>query len=301
MAEGGEAGFMEGDILHYSYHSVDDHLRQIDYFSDIAAVAYQGPAWLASPFIRPIKAGFQWFKNAILRGGWRDGATGWTIARWSAYATAEKYRKIRRRMRMERALVHCGRAEIKRILVCRTDAIGDVAVTLPIAGFLKSVNPGLQVDFLTRSYAAPVHKPGSMSTELWCGTDPMPWTGRCTMRRSWRFPTQRSRVSCSSRRSHCRRDPTPLAVCPVREHPQQRIEESVGPARSVARHGPRVVHASRTGIEPTRPADSGRCVGVAGLGELRAEPWSAVADEVKGAAEWIVPGRRAHHPACWLQ
>ncbi|MGB0249852.1 MAG: glycosyltransferase family 2 protein, partial [Flavobacteriales bacterium] len=62
MAEGDEAGFMEGDILHYSYHSVDDHLRQIDYFSDIAAVAYQGPAWLASPFIRPIKAGFQWFK-----------------------------------------------------------------------------------------------------------------------------------------------------------------------------------------------------------------------------------------------
>jgi ADP-heptose:LPS heptosyltransferase len=27
-------------------------------------------------------------------------------------------------------------------------------------------------------------------------------------------------------------------------------------------------------------------------GELHAEPWSAVADEVKGASEWIVPGRR---------
>ena len=124
------------------------------------------------------------------------------------------------------------------------------------------------------------HKPRSMSTELWCGTGPMPWTGRCTMRRFWRFPTQRSRVSCSNGRSHSCGDSTPLAVCPVREHPQQRIEESVGPARSVAWHGPRLVHASRTGIEPTRPADSddawrGR------PGELRAEPWSAVADEVK--------------------
>ena len=53
----------------------------------------------------------------------------------SAYATAEKYRKIRNRMRMERNLEYSGRTEIKRILVCRTDAIGDVAVTLPIAGF----------------------------------------------------------------------------------------------------------------------------------------------------------------------
>ena len=110
------------------------------------------------------------------------------------------------------------------------------------------------------------HKRRSMSTELWCGTGPMPWTGRCTMRRFWRFPTQRSRVSCSNQAFPFAWDPTPLAVCPVREHPQQRIEESVGPARSVAWHGPRAVHASRTGIEPTRPADSGRCVGVAGLG-----------------------------------
>ena len=107
-----------------------------------------------------------------------DGATGWTIARWSAFATAEKYRKIRNRMRMERALVRCGRAEIKRILVCRTDAIGDVAVTLPIAGFLKSVNPGLQVDFLTRSYAAPVAQ-AAVNVDrvvVWDGSDAVDWS-----------------------------------------------------------------------------------------------------------------------------
>ena len=293
MAEGDEAGFMEGDILHYSYHSVDDHLRQIDYFSDIAAVAYQGPAWLASPFIRPIKAGFQWFKNAILRGGWRDGATGWTIARWSAYATAEKYRKIRNRMRMERALVHCGRAEIKRILVCRTDAIGDVAVTLPIAGFLKSVNPGLQVDFLTRSYAAPVAQ-AAVSVDgvvVWDGSDAVDWSVydaailafpdatvarqlqqsgvpiRVGTRRRWPFAQFVNIHNNASRKASGRHEAwhgMDLAL-------------SMHPAPGLNRPGLRI------------PDDAWAWQA---WGELRAEPWSAVADEVKGAAEWIVPGRR---------
>ena len=43
-----------------------------------------------------------------------------------------------------------------RILICRTDNIGDVVLTLPLAGYLKHTIPGVQVDFLVRAYAAPV-------------------------------------------------------------------------------------------------------------------------------------------------
>ena len=35
-------GRLEGDLLHHSYHSLEDHERQIDYFSDIAAASYTG-------------------------------------------------------------------------------------------------------------------------------------------------------------------------------------------------------------------------------------------------------------------
>jgi ADP-heptose:LPS heptosyltransferase len=45
---------------------------------------------------------------------------------------------------------------LARILICRTDNIGDVVLTLPLAGYLKQVAPGVQVDFLCRAYAAPV-------------------------------------------------------------------------------------------------------------------------------------------------
>ncbi|MBC7455993.1 MAG: glycosyltransferase family 9 protein [Massilia sp.] len=43
-----------------------------------------------------------------------------------------------------------------RILICRTDNLGDVVLTLPLAGYLKQQFPGVQVDFLCRAYAAPL-------------------------------------------------------------------------------------------------------------------------------------------------
>ena len=49
-----------------------------------------------------------------------------------------------------------GPAALARVLICRTDNIGDVVLTLPLAGYFKQLNPNVQVDFLVRGYAAPV-------------------------------------------------------------------------------------------------------------------------------------------------
>lgn len=42
-----------------------------------------------------------------------------------------------------------------RILICRTDNIGDVVLTLPLAGYLKSRFPQARIDLLCRAYVAP--------------------------------------------------------------------------------------------------------------------------------------------------
>ena len=42
------------------------------------------------------------------------------------------------------------------ILICRTDNIGDVMLTLPIAARLKQQYPSIKISFLCRAYAAPV-------------------------------------------------------------------------------------------------------------------------------------------------
>lgn len=44
----------------------------------------------------------------------------------------------------------------RRILICRTDNIGDVVLTLPLAGYLKTRFPDVAIDMLCRPYAAPV-------------------------------------------------------------------------------------------------------------------------------------------------
>ncbi len=41
-------------------------------------------------------------------------------------------------------------------LVSRTDAIGDVVLTLPVAGQLKQLFPGSRVVLIGRTYTAPV-------------------------------------------------------------------------------------------------------------------------------------------------
>jgi ADP-heptose:LPS heptosyltransferase len=42
------------------------------------------------------------------------------------------------------------------ILICRTDNIGDVVLTLPLAGYLKRRFPSARIGFLCRGYAAPL-------------------------------------------------------------------------------------------------------------------------------------------------
>ena len=44
----------------------------------------------------------------------------------------------------------------KHILLSRTDSIGDVMLTLPLAGLLKARFPGVRITFLGRTYTAPV-------------------------------------------------------------------------------------------------------------------------------------------------
>lgn len=48
------------------------------------------------------------------------------------------------------------RRSLRRVLICRTDNIGDVVLTLPLAGYLRQHFPDIEIDFLVRGYAAPV-------------------------------------------------------------------------------------------------------------------------------------------------
>lgn len=91
-----ETGWLKGDLLHFSYYTKDDHLRQIEYFGDIAAreLFQRGSKSSWSKIIGKTIA--QFIKSFIIKRGFLDGRTGWNISRLSAYATFRKYVKLKK-------------------------------------------------------------------------------------------------------------------------------------------------------------------------------------------------------------
>lgn len=90
-----QAGQLKGNILHYSYYTLQDHYRQVEYFTTIAARAYRGSgkrAPLYKLWVNPIA---KFIDHYLLKLGFLDGKAGYLISKISAYATYLKYKKIR--------------------------------------------------------------------------------------------------------------------------------------------------------------------------------------------------------------
>lgn len=86
---------LRGDLLHYSYGSISDHIRQVDLFTTIGAQGLferRKRAGFVKLFLSPVA---KFIGDYLLRGGFRDGWHGFVIARISAHATFLKYAKLR--------------------------------------------------------------------------------------------------------------------------------------------------------------------------------------------------------------
>lgn len=88
-------GELKGDILHYSYYSIEDHYRQVNYFTEISAQAYFKEGKKAPAFKLLVNPVAKFVDHYLLKLGFLDGSAGYLISRISAYATYLKYKKIR--------------------------------------------------------------------------------------------------------------------------------------------------------------------------------------------------------------
>jgi glycosyltransferase involved in cell wall biosynthesis len=101
MYNSASTGFLKGDLLHYSYYTIEDHLKQIEYFGNIAATELHNRGKKTNWFTIGLKVLAQFIKSYILKKGFLDGRTGWTISRLSAYATYRKYVKLLNLQKLE--------------------------------------------------------------------------------------------------------------------------------------------------------------------------------------------------------
>jgi glycosyltransferase involved in cell wall biosynthesis len=86
---------LKGNILHYSYYSISDHLRQVDYFTEIAAKASFREGKQSSLIKILFAPPFKFFRDYVFKAGFLDGYYGFVICKISAFATFSKYTKLR--------------------------------------------------------------------------------------------------------------------------------------------------------------------------------------------------------------
>lgn len=88
-------GHLKGDILHYSYYSIDDHYKQVEYFTTIASKAHFEQGKKAPLYKLVLNPTAKFIDHYLLHLGFLDGMAGFRISKISAYAAYLKYKKLR--------------------------------------------------------------------------------------------------------------------------------------------------------------------------------------------------------------
>ena len=87
-----EIKHLKGDLLHYSYVSIEDHLKRAHKYAELAAqrMAAEGKGKFANVIINPL---FRFFKTYFLKAGFLDGKYGLYLSGITAYEVYLKYAK----------------------------------------------------------------------------------------------------------------------------------------------------------------------------------------------------------------
>ncbi|MEM9819448.1 MAG: glycosyltransferase family 2 protein [Bacteroidota bacterium] len=86
---------LKGQLLHYSYRSLEDHWQRMEKYTQLAATAMyqQGKkATWTKLWLSPL---FRFIKTYVLKRGFLDGKNGWIISQRNAVLVHMKYKKLR--------------------------------------------------------------------------------------------------------------------------------------------------------------------------------------------------------------
>ena len=94
VTDGDDPKLLRGDLLHYSYYTIDEHVAQANRFSGIAARSMYVNATRPSLVNVLFNPFFRFFKFYFLKRGFLDGFAGFTISSIAAYEVFLKYTKL---------------------------------------------------------------------------------------------------------------------------------------------------------------------------------------------------------------
>ena len=96
MEKNAKLKHIKGDLLHYSFYTINEHIAQINKFSSIAAEErYRKGKKSPSVISIILRAKWKFVKGYIFNLGFLDGYPGYLVCKYSAMATFTKYVKLR--------------------------------------------------------------------------------------------------------------------------------------------------------------------------------------------------------------
>ncbi|MCD6091607.1 MAG: glycosyltransferase family 2 protein [Bacteroidales bacterium] len=85
---------LKGDLLHYSYYSIQEHSDRTEHYAEIAAQALYQQGKKVSFVHRYSSSLVKFLRTYFLYLGFLDGANGWIICKITAWGTYLKYKKL---------------------------------------------------------------------------------------------------------------------------------------------------------------------------------------------------------------
>ncbi|MFM9839864.1 MAG: glycosyltransferase family 9 protein [Cyclobacteriaceae bacterium] len=138
---------MNGDLMHLAYKDAIETLSKVQQYSTIFANENVGKR--SSSLLKIIgHTFFAFVKSYVIKRGFLDGFEGLMVAGAEGHHVFYKYSKL------YEANLHASIG--KRVVISRTDNLGDVILTLPLAGYLKSIYPEVEIYFIGKKYTQAV-------------------------------------------------------------------------------------------------------------------------------------------------
>jgi len=95
MNSNSETSYIKGDLLHYSYYTIDEHIAQYNLFTKIGAQEAFEKNKKSNLFIAIYKSFWKFLREYFFKLGLLDGYYGFIISALSSHATFVKYLKLR--------------------------------------------------------------------------------------------------------------------------------------------------------------------------------------------------------------
>ena len=95
LQPGSSEKFLKGDLNHFSYYSINEHIAQINRFSEIRANSYFKEGRTVGYITILIAPLWRFFRDYFLKLGFLDGFYGLVICTNSSFETFQKYVKLR--------------------------------------------------------------------------------------------------------------------------------------------------------------------------------------------------------------